>query len=383
MREKHTEWPGLEYYADVPLFNTKAVVRETGIAAPTLRAWERRYSILSPERAQNDYRLYSERDIAIIRWLKDRVDAGMSISQAIALFRHLEEEHNQLHQLHRKNVPPESFSPFQVTLPTSSIGEHEPIESDEQLKKAASQPALQHVQKLDAELTVNSAQTPYNMRFVQEHLLEAFNRLDEAMASRLMASMLAIYPIEQVCTELITPTLWEIGRLWEQGLITVSIEHFASAFFHGWLTNLLHAMPSGNANPLVIACCAPGELHELAPLMLSLLLRRAGLRVAYLGQSIETAGLLQTVGQLSPALICVSVTLISFLEAVTELGQKVQELPPPRPVFIFGGQVFEQHADLIARVPGVYLAGDMQTIITQLRRMAFQQVEDTPAPNPC
>ncbi len=216
----------------------------------------------------------------------------------------------------------------------------------------------------------------YNMRFVRERLLDAFNSLDEATASRLMASMLAIYPIEQVCTELITPTLWEIGHLWEQGLITVSIEHFASAFFHGWLTNLLHAMPTSNTNPLVIACCAPGELHELAPLMLSLLLRRAGLRVAYLGQSIETEGLLQTVRQLSPALICVSVTLISFLEAVTELGQKVQELPPPRPALIFGGQAFEQHADLIARVPGVYVDGDMQTIITQLRRMAFQQVED-------
>ena len=98
MREKHTEWPGLEHYADVPLFNTKAVAQQTGIAAPTLRAWERRYMILSPERAQNDYRLYSERDIAIIRWLKEHIDAGMSISQAIALFRHLEEEHNQLHQ---------------------------------------------------------------------------------------------------------------------------------------------------------------------------------------------------------------------------------------------------------------------------------------------
>ena len=90
MREKHTEWPDLEHYADVPLFNTKAVAQKTGIAAPTLRAWERRYTILSPERAQNDYRLYSERDIAIISWLKEHVDAGMSISQAIALFRHLE-----------------------------------------------------------------------------------------------------------------------------------------------------------------------------------------------------------------------------------------------------------------------------------------------------
>lgn len=196
MREKHTEWPDLEHYADVPLFNTKAVVQKTGIAAPTLRAWERRYTILSPERAHNDYRLYSERDIAIIRWLKDRVDAGMSISQAIALFRHLEEEHNQLH---RKDLPPESTSPFQV-MP--ALGKHETIaKGDEQEKDVT-----------------------YNMHFVRERLLEAFNSLDEATASRFMASMLAIYPIEQVCTELITPTLWEIGRLWEQGLITVSIE---------------------------------------------------------------------------------------------------------------------------------------------------------------
>ncbi|MDQ6660221.1 MAG: MerR family transcriptional regulator [Chloroflexota bacterium] len=351
MREKQTEWPDLERYADVPLFNTKAVVQQTGIAGPTLRAWERRYTILSPERAQNDYRLYSERDIALIRWLKDRVDAGMSISQAIAVLRHLEEEHNQLH---RKNLPPKSTLPFQVTLSNPAVGTHETTaKSDEQEKDAT-----------------------YNTRFVRERLLEAFNSFDEAMASRLMASMLAIYPIEQVFTELITPALWEIGQLWEQGLISVAIEHFASAFFHGWLTNLLHAMPTSHTNPLVIACCAPGELHELAPLMLSLLLRRAGLRVAYLGQSMETESLLQTVRQLSPALLCVSVTLVSSLEALTELGQKLQELPAPRPVLIFGGQAFEQRADLIAQVPGVYVEGDIQTIITQLRRIAFQQVED-------
>ena len=347
VREKPTEWPDLEHYADVPLFNTKAVVQQTGIAAPTLRAWERRYTILSPERAQNDYRLYSERHIALIRWLKDRVDAGMSISQAIALFHHLEEEHNQLH---RKGLPPESTLPFQDIVSTPAVGKHETI----------------------AEGGGQEKEETYHMRFVRERLLLAFNSLDEATATRLMASMLAIYPIEQVCIELVTPTLWEIGRLWEQGLLTVSIEHFASAFFHSWLTNLLHAMPTSHTDPLVIACCAPGELHELAPLMLSLLLRRAGLRVAYLGQSIETESLLQTVRQLSPALICVSVTLISSLEAVTELGQKVQELPPPRPVFTFGGQAFGQRADLIARVPGVYVEGDMQTIITQLRRMAFQ-----------
>src|SRR6266571_5401320 len=132
VRERHTEWPHLEHYSNVPLFNTKAVVQQTGITAPTLRAWERRYMILSPERAQNDYRLYSERDIALIGWLKERVDAGMSISQAIALFRHLEVEHNQLH---RKELPPERTSPFQKVVLNPAVGRHETIaEGDGQEK---------------------------------------------------------------------------------------------------------------------------------------------------------------------------------------------------------------------------------------------------------
>lgn len=349
MPEKYTERPALENYADTPLFNTKAVVQKTGIAAPTLRAWERRYTILSPERSQNDYRLYSERDIALLTWLKGRVDAGMAISQAIALYRHLEEEHERLQQ---KMISLESMSPAHKRIPASAADTHAAFANgDEQANDET-----------------------YSWGFVQEQLLNAFNTLDEALANRWMASMLAIYSVEQVCMELVKPTLWEIGRLWEQGLLSVSIEHFASAFFHGWLTNLLHTMPASHTGPFVITCCAPGELHELAPLMLALLLRRAGFHVAYLGQNIESASLLQIVRQVSPALICVSVTLIAYVEAVTALGQEIQKLPPPRPALVFGGQAFEQHPHLTARIPGVYAGGNIQTIIAQLRRMVSQQV---------
>ena len=327
MTEQDAGWPELEGSSDVPMFNMKAMVQLSGVAAPTLRAWERRYAILSPERARNDYRLYSWHDIAIIRWLKERVDAGMSISQAVALFRHYEEEHRQ----------------------------------------------LQSGQKVAASEGASLSLETYNMRSVQERLLAAFNSLDETAASQLMTSMLAIYPLEQLCAELIKPVLWEVGRLWEQGYITVSIEHFASAFFRGLLTNLFHAMPPVGTGPLVITCCAPGEEHELAALMLSLLLRRAGLHVAYLGQSIEINGLLQTVRQLSPALVCISATLVSCMDTVTDLGEQLQQLPPPRPTLIFGGQAFEQHTELIARVPGVYLEGELPIIITRLKRMVAQQ----------
>ena len=75
----------LNSYDNTPVFTIKTVVQEIGIPPATLRAWERRYGVLSPGRSEGGYRLYSERDIAILRWLKRQVDAGVSISRAAAL----------------------------------------------------------------------------------------------------------------------------------------------------------------------------------------------------------------------------------------------------------------------------------------------------------
>ena len=80
-------------------------------------------------------------------------------------------------------------------------------------------------------------------------MLEAFKQFDESTASMLMASMLSIYPVEQVCTELIVPTMWQIGEMWEKATVTVSVEHFASGFFRGLLSNLLHVTPYANSGP--------------------------------------------------------------------------------------------------------------------------------------
>jgi methanogenic corrinoid protein MtbC1 len=187
-----------------------------------------------------------------------------------------------------------------------------------------------------------------------------------------MASMLAIYSVEQVCAKLITPTLWDIGLLWEQGIISVSIEHFASAFFRGILTNLFHVTPDAGTGPLVIACCAPGEAHELAPLMLALLLRRAGMHVVFLGQSIEIAGLLDTISEMNTTLLCVSLTLPNYLDALIDLAQSIRNLPQTRPLFAFGGRAFEERKELIAQVPGVYLDGDITSIVAQLQHLVIE-----------
>jgi DNA-binding transcriptional MerR regulator len=55
----------------------------------TLRAWERRYKLFKPQRTSGNYRLYSDRDIALLRWIKSRVDQGAPISRVTEEFHSL------------------------------------------------------------------------------------------------------------------------------------------------------------------------------------------------------------------------------------------------------------------------------------------------------
>src|SRR3954467_442774 len=77
--------PPLGQLSTAPVFNTKAVARETGVPADTFRAWERRYGIPRPQRTPGGHPLYSDRYIAIIRWLRDRTNEGVNISHAVLL----------------------------------------------------------------------------------------------------------------------------------------------------------------------------------------------------------------------------------------------------------------------------------------------------------
>src|SRR3712207_6237971 len=69
-----------------PVYNTRAVVQRTGVPADTFRAWERRYGLPAPARTEGNQRLYSDRDIATIAWLRDQTRAGLTISQAVRLY---------------------------------------------------------------------------------------------------------------------------------------------------------------------------------------------------------------------------------------------------------------------------------------------------------
>ena len=71
---------------NTPIYNLKAVVRQTGLKPDTLRAWERRYGLPSPQRTESGHRLYSQHDVEVIKWLTERQNEGLSIGRAIDLW---------------------------------------------------------------------------------------------------------------------------------------------------------------------------------------------------------------------------------------------------------------------------------------------------------
>jgi MerR family transcriptional regulator, light-induced transcriptional regulator len=66
-------------------YRVTAVQVMTGVPASTLRSWERRYGWPQPARTASDQRLYSDRDVAVVRFLQRRRAEGMSMAQATGL----------------------------------------------------------------------------------------------------------------------------------------------------------------------------------------------------------------------------------------------------------------------------------------------------------
>ncbi len=73
------------------VYSIGAVARMLGIPTSTLRGWEERYGIVTPDRSQGSQRLYSRNEIEQLRFIKSQIESGSSAADAHrVLSQHLE-----------------------------------------------------------------------------------------------------------------------------------------------------------------------------------------------------------------------------------------------------------------------------------------------------
>ena len=71
-----------------------AVAKLTGISTDTIRAWERRYGVVEPNRGENNNRYYSDVDVTKLLSVKRLVDAGQAIGTICTIGRPIHSNSN-------------------------------------------------------------------------------------------------------------------------------------------------------------------------------------------------------------------------------------------------------------------------------------------------
>ena len=307
-----------------PLYNIGVVTRVTGVPIATLHAWERRYGFPDAARSAGGHRLYSEKDIARLRWVKSQVDSGLTVSRAVIAARALETN-------------------GRLFLPN---------ESEASQKSQSSRTAFPSL---------------------RESLLDALFHHNLPRADQLMGEMLAFYSPEDLTLEVIGPVLNAIGEAWEQGHITIATEHLATNYLRHRLLMWMVTGPTPRSGDSIVLACAPGELHEGSLLMLGVLLRRKGWPVAYLGQNVPFHDLAKFIDDIHPSAVVLVAICVEPARALADWPHWINQVGG-HPIIGFGGRAFIVHPELQGMVPGVYLGTSISEGMTNLVSL-LQRIE--------
>jgi MerR family transcriptional regulator, light-induced transcriptional regulator len=278
----------------VPRYRVTAVERMTRIPASTLRSWERRYGLPRPSRAGSGQRLYSDQDVAVIRFLDRRRIEGMSVSQAAGLLR---------------SAP--------------AVEDHDPARLLARLVAA-----LRAFDEAAADQAFTAA----------EALLGV-----EAVAASLVPAAIAAAAAPDA----------EAGPAGDG--TPVEVEHFASSLLRRHVLRLLDGLPPPIGRPVLVGC-GPDEQHELGALLVTLLLRSRGHRVVYLGARVPGPAMERAAAALDPSGVVVSLTMPESLERAVAWARDSRWWSRKTPAAWWGGPAVTHDPVLAARLPGELLA---------------------------
>jgi DNA-binding transcriptional MerR regulator/methylmalonyl-CoA mutase cobalamin-binding subunit len=217
------------------MYTIKEAAARTGLSVPVLRAWERRYGVVSPTRTPGGYRVYDEASLARLRSMRRLIDEGWSASAAAAAV------------VAGRDVPNATTAADRTPDGPGALGDN---------------------RLADALVTASAA-------------------LDDDRIEAILDDMFAAGSYERVVEDHVLPALRAIGDGWADGHVAVAGEHVASNAIQRRLAAAFQASsPAVAGERPVLVGMPPGARHELGSLIFATAARRAGLPVVYLGSDL-------------------------------------------------------------------------------------------------
>jgi MerR family transcriptional regulator, light-induced transcriptional regulator len=269
-------------------YSIKDLEQLSGIKAHTLRIWEQRYDILSPDRTDTNIRTYNDSDLKLVLNIALLKDHGYKISEISKM-------------------------------------------SDEELSKEV--------------LLISDKQLNYPD---QIHALTiSMLDLDEERFEKIINTNTLQFGFENMMINIIYPFLSRIGTLWITGSIGPAQEHFISNLIRQKLIVAIDGqLPSLRPGAKKYLLYLPeGEMHEISLLFANYIIRSRQNKVIYLGQSLPFSELGFAHGMQKPDYIF---TVITSVPGQTEIQRYVYKLAkefPDSKILMTGSQVIGQDID--------------------------------------
>lgn len=210
-------------------FTIRQIEQLSGIKAPTLRIWEKRYNLIAPDRSEGRQRIYTNEDLRSILKVVYLYEKGMRISK---------------------------------------------------IAKMKEQQLLQQISDIGG--------TVDNFSGVIPMLIEASISLDSRRIHHIFNSIESDHGFEDLVLRIIYPFLEKLGRAWVTGKILPNNEHFVSHLITSKILFGIEHLPVVKESDKTVVLFQPqGEFHEIPILFMQYLFKKQGWKTVQFGCNVS------------------------------------------------------------------------------------------------
>jgi len=299
----------------------RAVSKITGISVDTLRAWERRYNAVTPERGERG-RVYSDSHVQRLLLLQAALDRGFSIGLVA-------------------NLPDEELRAMLSAPQTSEPTRSKDCDSNHDLPEL--QPLLKAIESFD------------------------FGKTNEELGrlALLLSPAGLVYKV-------VLPVLRIAGDNWENGTFPIAQEHMFSACVRNLLGGLMRLQKPTNAVVRLLLTTPSQELHEFGVLSAALLAISHNFPVAYLGPSLPAQEILMAANKCEAQIVVLGIMKSNLTPEVRDdLRIIAAELPPSSELWLGGSGAAEAVAGVHRK--SAFCLEDLPDFERQLSRIQEKQ----------
>lgn len=175
--------------------------------------------------------------------------------------------------------------------------------------------------------------------------------------------------------DLFQASLYEIGRRWEIGEVSVATEHVATAITEELLGRVFpHIARRAPVGHRAVVSCAADEFHQIGGRIVADTLEGMGWDVDFVGAGASVAELVDCVKQVPADLVAVSVSVDAHLTRMAETVRAVREADPRVPIAVGGRALGHDGAPRVAALglPGVHHVPTLEALEALLTLEAFR-----------